>query len=370
MTEINNLINKLKEGSLTNSEIAYLLEYLKESQPGLEIQSLFQKAWNESPELNKEIDTKWIYNQVLNKVRINRVNDQERKLLPADDRFSLRSLKRYWMPALRYAAVFILAFALFWLVRPVTGTKELITSASQFQRVVVPYGSKTKVELPDGSVIILNSGTNLSYSSSEFNSDKRSVLLEGEGFFTVNKDLTRPFYVNTCGMRVKVLGTTFNVKAYPGENTEEATLVSGSLEIYAGTDIKENGKPILLRPNEKAVFNKSGQQISRKVTIPESRTIEPVELKALELQDDAKIEQIISWKDDKLIFDNEPFSSLMVKIERWYDVQLTVKYPELKNARFSGKFDKETVEQVMNALSTITPFSYEIRKNQITIMQN
>ena len=365
------LISRLKEGALTNSEISFLLEYFKSVEPGAETESLFKRAWDESSEANEQIDTKWIYSQVLNMVNFSRVGGQENRSVPSNGQSGIRISKRFWIPALRYAAVFFLAFALFWLVRPVPDSVEPVSFDDQFQKVVVPFGCKTRVQLPDGSEIILNSGTNLSYSSGQFSSGERGVYLEGEGFFTVKKDPDRPFYVNTHGMRVKVLGTTFNIKAYPGEDTEEATLVAGSVEIYTLSHTEENVKPIRLLPNEKAVFSKGGRQIAMKETYAGIKSIEPaepVELKSLNLLDEEKTEQFISWKDNRLIFDNEPLSSLLVKIERWYDVKIKVDYPELNSARFTGRFDKETVEQVMNALSTITPFSFEIRKNQITIM--
>jgi ferric-dicitrate binding protein FerR (iron transport regulator) len=235
----------------------------------------------------------------------------------------------------------------------------------------VPYGSKTRIVLPDSSVVTLNSGSSLKYSASGFNSDNRSVSLTGEGFFSVTRDSTRPFLVTTPGIRVKVLGTTFNLKAYPDENIEEATLVSGLVEIYASIDTKEEGKPIVLKPNQSAVFVKSEIRIqsvdTSEIEIPESI---PVKLRAIELQPLSETEQTISWKDNTLIFDNEPFSSLAVKLERWYDVKFLINYPELNSVRFSGKFDKETLEQVLKALVTVTPFNYTFKQNNVSISKN
>jgi ferric-dicitrate binding protein FerR (iron transport regulator) len=231
----------------------------------------------------------------------------------------------------------------------------------------VPYGSKSRIVLPDGSVVNLNSGSSLKYSSSDFNSGSRSVLLTGEGFFSVTKDSKRPFYVTTPGIKVKVLGTTFNVKAYPDENIEEATLVSGMVEIYASSDKTEKGKPIVLKPNQRAVFLKSENSFLTSDSAMVSPVTTPVKLKTINLQSSSMTEQTISWKENKLIFDNEPFSSLLIRIERWYDVKIEVNYPELNSARFTGKFDKETLEQVLNALVTVTPFNYNIKQNLITI---
>jgi ferric-dicitrate binding protein FerR (iron transport regulator) len=167
------------------------------------------------------------------------------------------------------------------------------------------------------------------------------------------------------------LGTTFNLKAYPDENIEEATLVSGLVEIYASIDTKEEGKPIVLKPNQSAVFVKSENQVqsvdTSEIEIPEST---PVKLRAIELQPLCETVETISWKDNTLIFDNEPFSSLAVKLERWYDVKFLVNYPELNSVRFSGKFDKETLEQVLKALVTVTQFNYTIKQNIVSISKN
>jgi len=365
------LIKKLEEGSLSQSETSYLLKLMGTDEPEQEMKDLLQKMWDESREDNREINSKWLYNKIISTVSVSRVgfvSNQDRGLGSVGSSFFLEKLKEFRMPFFRYAIVLVISFGLFWLIQPFPVTKKTSSLSIQFQSVEVPYGSKSKVELPDGSVVILNSGSKLSYNSDGFNSEKRSVSLEGEGFFNVKKDSTKPFYVNTKGMLVKVLGTTFNLKAYPDEITEEATLVKGSVQIFAGTELKETGIGILLKPNDKAIFNKIEKQSSiQRPSSKADKLVEEVKLQTLELQNESKMEQVISWKNDRLIFDNEPFGTLLIKIERWYDVHFQVLYPELNNARFTGKFDKETVEQVLNALASITPFHFEIRKNQITI---
>jgi ferric-dicitrate binding protein FerR (iron transport regulator) len=280
--------------------------------------------------------------------------------------------KGYVSSIIRYAAVFVLAFGLSWLVHLYfwnRSTTPLMPVADLIQKVEVPYGSKTRIILPDGSVVNLNSGSSLKYSSSSFSSGSRSVFLTGEGFFNVTKDSERLFYVTTPGIKVKVLGTTFNIKAYPDENKEEATLVSGKIEIYASSDKTEKGKTIVLKPNQTAVFLKYENNFLTNDTAMASPGITPVKLNKVNLQTSSKIEQTISWKENKLIFDNEPFSSLVIRIERWYNVKILVNYPELNSARFTGKFDKETLEQVLNALETVTPFIYSVKQNLITISE-
>ena len=139
----------------------------------------------------------------------------------------------YIKSIMRYAAVFILGIGLSCLVHLYFWNETTNTPiVNQIQKIEVPFGSKSRIILPDGSVVTLNSGSSLKYSTSDFNSGSRSVFLTGEGFFSVIKDPARPFYATTPGIKVKVLGTTFNIKAYPDEDIEEATVVTGEVEIY------------------------------------------------------------------------------------------------------------------------------------------
>jgi transmembrane sensor len=365
--QIEKLIKKFYLGTVTNEELTFLLNYLKDKEPKQELSGFYQDIWNGAEESNRDIDSGRIYDHVIEKIGI---SEGGRLSVNGNSKESI--IPGYVGTLLRYAAVFILAFGLSWLVhlyfKPGTET-PLMTDL--IQTVEVPYGSKSRIILPDGSVVTLNSGSNLKYLSSGFNSGSRSVYLTGEGFFSVSKDSAKPFYVSTPGLKVKVLGTIFNIKAYPDENIEEATLVSGMIEIYANSDKAEKGKPIVLKPNQSAVFAKSENNCHMKdsIAIFSSETA-PVKLRKVNLQSASKTEQTISWKENKLIFDNESFSSLAIRIERWYNVKILVNNPELNSARFTGKFDKETLEQVLNALVTVTPFKYSIKQNLVTISKN
>jgi transmembrane sensor len=363
--QIEKLIEKFFLGTLTNEELTFLLNYLKDKEPQNEVLVFYQNMWNSATEFNSDIDSKRIYNQIVKTIGIS-----EGRRMPATASSKEIIFTGYIRSVMRYAAVFILAFGFSWLVHLYflnRTTTPPMPMAEQIQTVEVPYGSKSRLVLPDGSVVNLNSGSSLKYSSSDFNSGSRSVLLTGEGFFSVTKDSKRPFYVITPGIKVKVLGTTFNLKAYTDENMEEATLVSGMVEIYASSDKTEKEKPIILKPNQRAVFLKSGNDFLTNDTGMDNLAIIPVKLKTVNLQPSSRTEQTISWKENELIFDNESFSSLVIRIERWYDVNILVDNPELNSARFTGKFDKETLEQVLNALVTVTPFKYNIKQNLITI---
>jgi ferric-dicitrate binding protein FerR (iron transport regulator) len=367
--QIEKLIENFYLESLTDDEMVFLLNYLKDKEPQHEILSYYQVMWDKAGEYNETIDSKSIYDKIVRDVSFSRVGLKSAK--ESQDRVVFRAYLRTFM---RYAAVFVFAFGLFWLTQSILFRKTTtpqITAKEQITRVEVPYGSKSRVVLPDGSVVNLNSGSSLMYSSSGFDSISRSVSLTGEGFFNVTKDSERPFYVNTSGIKLKVLGTTFNIKAYPDDNIEEATLVSGKVEIYASSDKTESGKSIVLKPDQIAIFDKLENNFHsiNKTDLTNNETV-PVKLKAINSQPSLKTAQTIAWKENRLIFDNEQFSSLVIKIERWYDVKIVVDYPELNSAKFTGKFDKETLEQVLKALVTVTPFDYNIKQNLITISKN
>ena len=360
--QMEELIKKFYLGKLSQEETAFLLNYLKDEEPQHEVLDFYQNLWDKPAGLNNNVDSGKIYKQIVRSIGISEEEGNQKKIF----------LSQYLKEVLRYAAVFILAFGLSWLFhsyfRNETKTQS-VSMVEQSQIIEVPYGSKSRVVLPDGSVVTLNSGSILKYSNSDFCSDNRSVYLTGEGFFSVTKNPIKPFYVKTPGIKVKVLGTTFNVKAYADEDIEEATLVSGKVEIYHSSDKTEMEKPIVLKPNQRAVFLKSKKEFFTNDSAMICPVITPVQLKKVSLQSSSKTEQTILWKENTLVFDNEPFNSLVIKIERWYAVKILVNYKELNSARFSGKFDKETVEQVLNALKTVTPFNYNIKQNLITISE-
>jgi ferric-dicitrate binding protein FerR (iron transport regulator) len=349
---IESLIQKFNLGTISRDELKELIAYYKENEPGNELLEIYQKAWEKSISDISLVNAEEEYAMI-----IDRINSKQ--LIPVNRR------ARYIREILKYAALFVLAFSISWLLHnntPITTTKQ---SQISYQNIEVPYGSKTKVELPDGSKVTLNSGSRLRYESNLGN-DTRTVYLEGEAFFDVRKVENRPFYVNTSGIKIKVLGTSFNVKAYPEEKTVETTLVTGKVEIFE-MNASENKPIAVLLPRQKAIFEKEAGSISTKKEEDKLPKTAPDDI--IEIKTNINTELSVAWKDNNFVFDNERFGELITKIERWYNVEIELDYPALNDARFSGKFDKETIEQAMKALTFVTPFQYKIEKNKITIIK-
>jgi transmembrane sensor len=225
-------------------------------------------------------------------------------------------------------------------------------------------GSRVSFNLPDGTKGWLNSGSTLKYALNF--EDNRKVKLEGEAYFDVTPDKLHPFYVRTPDVQIRVLGTTFNLKAYPDDKIVETTLLSGMLEIQTLSATLEKGQTVVLKPNQKATFQKSTDLLN--ISEKQVPSKEMQALQAMKVSHDVDTVPIVAWKNHKLVFVNEPFESLLVKMERWYDVEITLLDTPRKNLNYTGIFEKETVEQALRALKVATPdFNYSINKNKIIV---
>jgi ferric-dicitrate binding protein FerR (iron transport regulator) len=196
------------------------------------------------------------------------------------------------------------------------------------QTVTTPYGAKTNIVLPDGSSVWLNSGSTLTYPT-KFNKN-RSIALVGEAFFDVEKD-NKPFIVSTKYGDVEVKGTSFNVKAFADDNSFETTLVEGIVAFR----IKNSLTEVTLKPGEQVVKREK------------DFTVKQVETK-----------YFTSWKEGKLLFDKEPFSDFLKKLERWYNVKIEHSDPKLDELWYTGTIEMESISEVMEMMSKAAPISY------------
>jgi transmembrane sensor len=220
----------------------------------------------------------------------------------------------------------------------------------------------TKVVLPDGSQVWLNSESRLVYGRS-FNDSLREVELEGEAYFDVVRDHKKPFVVHTSGIDIRVLGTAFNVKSYSAEPTIETTLVHGMIEI-----VRKNqpGAPRkILHPHQKDVFNKSAVGTAQKTEIVGVIPADTVTKLPQNLADTSIVET--SWVYNKLRFEKESFDKVAMRMERWFNVKITIKDEKMSRERLNGSFTIETVDEALQALQLTVPFVYTKKGDEIEI---
>lgn len=226
--------------------------------------------------------------------------------------------------------------------------------------IIANKGVRKEIKLPDGTLVRLNSDSKISYDLDMQNRDQRIVSLTGEAFFKVAHDKERPFVVKTSKIAIKVLGTEFNVKEYPGDRESETTLMKGSIELTLNG---RSDQKFILKPSEKFALVERNEKLADKhsSSILMIDNISPVKFGNTEYI------QEISWVENKFVFQNESFEDLLPKLERWYNVRIILEDPAIKSYRFTGIFINENINQALEAMQLIKSFNYKLTENEVKI---
>ncbi len=265
-----------------------------------------------------------------------------------------------------------LAVAIMFISFSYNSTTALAKDKIAKSEVSTKNGSRTKIQLPDGSTVWLNSSSKLVYDNEHFGTGIREVSLTGEAYFDVVKNPAKPFVIHTAKMDIKVLGTAFNVKCYPGEKTTETSLIRGSVEVT----LKDRQEKIMMKPNEKLIINNDEvkQAVAPVKPIITSQKAEPLkERPIIELRNHLTLYPVdnsiveTAWKENRLVFSSETLEEIALKMERWYGVTIIIASEKLKKELLTGAFEVETIYQALDALQLTTPFTYKMEKNVITI---
>ncbi len=354
------LLEKHSSGSISSEDVAELYQLLNHQDSTNDVESYSNSIWAKSqsgPTFNS-------YPKVWENIS---------RSLPLNSSESIAPLyKNIGLQLLKYAAIIIFSVGLTWLYFSIK--EKGIQGQVAFNDYRVPYGSKSSLILPDGTKIWMNSGSRIRYPE-KFAEKDRTIYLEGEAFFDVTHNPKRPFIVKTSDINIKVYGTRFNVKSFPEESIIETALLSGSIEIERTNAAGKVLNNIKMLPNQIVSYSKKkGDFVSDETSkkTPEDHKMVSIVYpgKVKEVKPIAAvtfIELVTSWKDEKLIFKKENIQSIIIKMQRWYDVKITLQNEDLRKCIFTGTFDKETVEQALDALKLTYPFTFTINKNVIVI---
>lgn len=225
-------------------------------------------------------------------------------------------------------------------------SSETTTPEPALVEKVIPRGQKQTIQLLDGTVVKLNSDSKLLYEE-DLDKNTREVFLTGEAFFNVAHDAERPFIVHCGVVQTVVLGTEFNVRSYPGEGKVIVALVRGKVEIRNRELSSEN--TLQLAPNEMV-------------------SIAPRQGGAFQVTS-FNLREITGWKDGILYFNEADFDEIVRKLEQWYDVQIQVT-GDFHGRAFSGEFENQSLESVLNGIGFSLHFRYDIRGREIKIQGN
>jgi ferric-dicitrate binding protein FerR (iron transport regulator) len=276
----------------------------------------------------------------------------------------------------RYAAIFIVAFTLSGLLFYYIGKNRVTDTRQSFCELIVPIGSHAQFSLSDGTAVTLNAGSRLKYDN-HFGIKDRVVQLEGEGYFKVAKDIERPFTVKTSYLNIRSLGTEFNVKAYSDDKTIETTLVEGSVKIEEITD-EGMAEEMVLTPNQKLTFFKENSKMVFENASQKGKTENKTQTlhvqKAIAIPrlvtENVNVAPIISWKENRWIFEKQSLSQIAIELERKFDVQINFESERLKNYRFTGIIIAEPIEQVLEAMSITAPINFKLKGRVVTLSEN
>jgi len=210
----------------------------------------------------------------------------------------------------------------------------------------VPNGKTFQLQLSDGTIAHLNAGSSIKYPVQFIKGMNRQISVTGEAYLDVAKDPEHPFIVNTNGLNVRVLGTQFNVSAYPEDETTEVVLVEGSVSLYTGADVYDSTKKVYLQPGFMGSFDKATDNIDTSKVITGLYT---------------------SWINGKLIFRNMAFKNILKKLERHYNVTIINKNSHLTNEIFNANFGNEPIENVLKELKVNYGIDYQIINDKILI---
>ena len=209
-----------------------------------------------------------------------------------------------------------------------------------YNKLEIPRGGEFCLTLSDGTRVWLNSETSIQYPVA-FGAKERRVFVQGEAYLEVAKDANTPFTVQFMSSSVTVLGTSFNIRAYPEEKRSQTTLAEGSVRIYSP------GSSMLLKPGEQAeVSALSGEMVKQEV----------------------EVKNFTSWKDGRFVFEQQPLEDIMRTLERWYDIRVIFKDEGAKRISLSGNMKRYgDFSQVMKMLQMTGDVRFELHGNDVYI---
>jgi transmembrane sensor len=316
------LVDHLQKGEQTSVADRQLDEWQKANPENKNELGKYQKIWDATADVStlQKFNSEKAWNLVDSKLETRKTRT--------------RQLKNITLVVSGMAATLLIFLSL-------TFYTDLFSTSGATITMTTTYGSRSEVVLPDGSVVKLNAGSNLKYRYDKI-SQTRKVDFSGEAFFEVAKS-KKPFEIETSdGLKVKVLGTKFNLSTYPEDRTAQTSLFEGKVEL------SQNGSaPLILKPGQMAALDKKSNEIN---------------------YTKGEISYTTSWMQNKLYMENMSLQDVCTKMERWYDVQITLSDKSLgEKIHYTGVLKEQTVLDVLNALCQLSSIQYELKGKEIMI---
>jgi len=341
------LIEKYFNNKCSDDELNLVLDWFSKSAHIADGKALLYNIWENLPK--QDLGVRPDFDTILSKIH-HEINLRQTKILIEESENDLirYNRRKYLITIIRNAAAIllmpVLGLGIFFSAKYYLSRAVQSSANMAYNEVFASVDAITKVTLPDGSNVWLNHSSSLRYPA-VFQGRSRSVELKGESYFEVANNPNVPFIVNAGDLQIKAIGTTFNVMAYPEESKIETSLIDGIVEIQKSGKGGEAEIIYKMKPTDMVIYSKNSEEIFTK-TISDDR--------------------YFSWKDGKLIFTADTMEEVIKKLSRWFNVEILIKDPELKDLTFTATFVHETLPQVMELLSFVLPVSYSISDRKET----
>jgi transmembrane sensor len=364
------LLTRYLEKKLTPEEKQQLYELLSSSDNEKAFKEILFSHADDFPEdeyIKHSVNFGSMYNQILSEIKYYEIRESEMLFLKKK-----RKVRRLLIQGLSLAAVFCIAFFFGRIVkksdnRTISGP----SIAVRYTEIKAPFGARSEIKLDDGTLVILNAGSTLKYNG-KYNTNNRDLILDGEAFFKVAKNIDLPLIVNAGNINIRATGTEFNVKAYSDEEIVETTLIEGKIEI---SQVGENAENTMLKltPNQKAIYIKKADRL----TLEKIKEIEPLAVKPAKVDGDkllispkVNVDQETAWTKNKMIIRGESLENICVKLQRKYNVKCIFASEDIKKFRFTGILLDETLEQVLDVIKLTSPINYWLDGKTVLMVSN
>ena len=334
------LLNKFITNECTPSEVDYIFSWVQKQSEESTEDSSFRNYWD-------EINLSEITDEDYARQRLDKIHHTIN--LNQSDYFSINNLRflnikkrslTQWIS--RVAVVLLIPVITLLIYTQLFQTGQYAAQETdQKIEVISPQGSRTFLELSDGTKVWLNHDSKMIYPQ-RFSGNVRTVKLIGEGYFAVAHNKAKPFIVESNGMIVKAVGTAFNVRAYNDGTDFEATLESGNVIIEENVGNKKTAA-IKMEPGQHFVLDAATNQYSLKTE---------------------ELTKYVSWKEGKLIFKDDHLDKVAEQLSRWFDVKIVLSDIKLKDLTCTGTFINETLPQVLEMMEFVTPTSYTVSERE------
>ena len=319
-----NLAEKYSAGDITKAEISELAGWIRNN-----VQ--LSDWWEEEFEKSDTDISPVLRDKMFERIKAEVLNEQ-----PAVERTPGKTLVPAWA---RWAAMICIPICIAFFTYNILSISDTDTRSPFI--VKADKGDKATVVLPDGTDVILNSASQLSYLR-DFGKNERRVQLDGEGYFQVAHDTRRTFIVQVGELEVKVLGTVFNVCAYNNEQDVTVVLLEGKVGVQTPSS------SLIMKPGEKMNYNKSTHKLTTEKVYPED---------------------YVTWTKGSLYFQNESLDNIMKALSRAYDVTIRIDSPRIAEERFTGTIPGGGIQNALNIIMLTSPFRYEVKDSVIVLKE-